>query len=106
MKKMKIWILVSFLLAPWTLAAEKESAKAQTSSIPSPVAVQTPVSIPNGGIRAPLANEEENFYQKAWPVRKNHADQALLLIGVVFLIILTLVIRAIAKSGPRKPPAE
>ena len=54
----------------------------------------------------PFSNEEANFYRRAWPIDKSHSVGALILYGMVLVIIASLIIRAMAKSGPRKPPAE
>jgi hypothetical protein len=93
------------LLSLVLISLPKTSA-AQTSPVllkPTP-APASPASISDGGIRTPFSKEEETFYQRAWPIRKSHSAQALLLIGGVFLILLFLLGRKMFNSPPRKPP--
>ena len=51
----------------------------------------------------PFSNEEANFYRRAWPIDESHSLGALILFGTVVVTLLILIVRQMAKSGPRKP---
>jgi len=90
---------------PFLASAQSPTLAGRTptpSSFP-PQAAQATTALQDGGIHTPFSHEEENFYRRAWPVKESHAEQALLLIGVVFLTIISLVVWKMAQSGPRKP---
>lgn len=55
------------------------------------------------GVRAPFANEEAKYYNKAWPIKEAHSLWALILMGSVLAVIFTLLIRKMAQSKPRQP---
>jgi hypothetical protein len=92
-------IMAFFSLSAFVLA--KEISRPAT---PNPSPTQTVQALQNGGINTPFSNAEESFYQKAWPIQKSHGAYALILMGGVLIVILTLLIRKMAQSGPRKPP--
>ncbi len=93
--------LILFPIFRGVLAAQGASPVSVAST---PSANLTPQPVLNdGGIRTPFSNEEEKFYRKAWPIRKSHSAQALLVIGGVFLVILTLLLRKMFQSPPRRP---
>jgi len=96
---------------PTTVTSPKNQTEAQQAL--------TPV-YPSDGVRVPLSNEEQKFYEKnapvtgsgnhyvqllnkAWPIAQTHSFWALLLIGGFWTMLLTLLIRKIAQSKPRKP---
>jgi hypothetical protein len=87
-------------------------ASAQLTSAPKPISSPatlmpraTPASSNDSG-PMPFSNEEANFYRRAWPVEKSHSIFALILYGSVVVILLTLIVRKMAQSGPRKPPQQ
>ena len=86
---------VVFFLAPVFGAA-------QSPAIPTPVSTVGE----DGGIITPLATSEEDFYRRAFPIGKTHSFWALILIGTVLIIIFALLIRSMARSGPRKIPPQ
>lgn len=75
----------------------KNAAPAASLSTPTP-SFQAKAS----GVRAPYANEEAKYYNKAWPIKEAHSLWALILMGSVLTIIFTLLIRKMAQSPPRK----
>lgn len=80
-------------------------AQCQAAAKPtSPVATVTVSGVDSGPL--PFSNAEANFYRRAWPIDKSHSLGALILFGVVVVSLLALIIRQMAKSGPRKPPIE
>ncbi len=108
----KSFILRTAPLAFLALAAVgTQPLSAQTPSGPktsrTPALQSEPLAAPaDDAIRTPFSKSEETFYQQAWPIRKSHSAQALLLMGGVFLILLFLLLRRMAKSPPRKPPVQ
>jgi len=97
------------LLASSVIGAQSQTGHAdpapQSSFHPTPSALPATLA-GDGGIRTPFSRAEETFYQQAWPIRKSHSAQALMLTGGVFLILLVLLLRKMFKSPPRKPPVQ
>ena len=80
-------------------------AHGQTAAhLPQPSTTAAVSNVDSGPM--PFSNEEANFYRRAWPIDKSHSLGALILFGIVLVSLLVLIIRQMAKSGPRKPPVE
>jgi hypothetical protein len=102
-KKMRLsaLFLTVTLLAPGALQAQTTAAKSLHS--PKPAQSAAPPSFQqDGNIRTPLAAAEDQYYQRAFPIKKSHALASLLLMGFVLLSIFGFLIRTMAKSQPRK----
>ena len=97
---MKKFLLV--LTACSAFFAFSHQAQGQTASkLPKPYVTPTVTGADSGPM--PFSNEEANFYRRAWPIDKSHSLGALILFGAVVVTLLVLIIRQMAKSGPRKP---
>jgi hypothetical protein len=84
------------------LAKDKPASKAP--AFLSTAATLTPAfKASPDGVRAPFANEEAKYYNKAWPIKETHSLWALILMGSVLAIIFTLLIHKMARSKPRQP---
>ncbi len=79
-------------------------AQGQTASTLAKPYVTPTIGVDSGPM--PFSNEEANFYRRAWPIDKSHSLGALILFGTIVVTLLVLIIRQMAKSGPRKPPTE
>lgn len=86
------------------------SAATKTVASHSTPASLTPQPSPQNTVNdsgpMPFSNEEANFYRRAWPIDKSHSLGALILFGCVVVTLLSLIIRKMAQSGPRKPPQQ
>ena len=100
-KFLAVLSLLAFVLMLFPKVSPAQTSPALLKPTPAPA---SPDPLSDGGIRTPFSKEEETFYQRAWPIRKSHSAQALLLIGGVFLILLFFLGRKMFNSPPRKPP--
>jgi hypothetical protein len=100
---MRKTILIIFIWGVTLLAIGQTAPETRkVSATPSPVSTLIPPS-PNDSGPMPFSNEEANFYRRAWPIDKSHSIGALILFGSVLILLLSLIVRTMAQSGPRKP---
>lgn len=83
------------------LVAPSQGADANGGTKPGSAVTPTIAAVDSGPMS--FTNEEANFYRRAWPIDKSHSLGALILFGSILVTLLTLIIRQMAKSGPRKP---